>query len=93
MFDARTIGQVIGKEAFEQIHASNLAKIETMTLLHIWAQSSRKKLRDLAQSGQLVPVLKRQYGAGLEQACDLRINSPHLTQTECLQVAELPLTL
>jgi len=93
MFDAKTIGQVIGKEAFAAINASNLPKPETMTLLQIWTHSSRAKLRALAQTGDLLKVLKRQHRTALEGACELRIDNPHLTQTECLQVAGLPLTL
>lgn len=93
MFDAKTIGQVIGKEAFVAINASNLPKNETMTLLQIWTQSSGTKLRALAQTGDLLKVLQRQHRAALEEACDLRIHNPHLTQTECLQSAGLPLTL
>lgn len=93
MFDAKTIGQVIGKEAFDAINASNLPKHETMTLLQIWTHSSKAKLRALAQSGDLMKVLKRQHRVALEEACELRINNPHLTQTECLQSAGLPLIL
>ena len=93
MFDINRISQMIGHQAVEEIHASKLPKIETMTLLQIWTHSSPKKLKALAKSGELVAVLKRQYRPGLDQACDLRINSTHLTQTECLQSAGLPLTL
>ena len=93
MFDAKQIGEAIGKDNFQAINASNLPKLETMTLLHIWMQGSRAKLRDLAKSGELVPLLKRQYRQGLEQAAETRMNNAHLTQTECLQAAGLPLTL
>lgn len=36
-------------------------------------------------------MLERQHRSTLDEACELRINNPHLTQTECLQVAGLPL--
>lgn len=93
MFDIQTIEKVIGKEAVAAIHAGNLPKIDTMTLLHIWAQSSPNNLKKLALSGELLPVLKKRYQPALEQACDIRIHNPHLTGTECLQMAGLPLTL
>jgi hypothetical protein len=93
MFDADKIFKTIGEDAYKAFHESNLPKIETMTLLQIWTQSSPKKLKALAQSGDLLPVLKKQYRLGLEIAQETRINNPHLTQTECLQVAGLPLTL
>ena len=93
MFDAKQIGTLIGKDNFQAINASNLPKLETMTLLHIWMQGSKSKLRILANNGELLPQLKRQYRQGLEQAAELRMNNAHLTQTECLQAAGLPLTL
>lgn len=93
MFDAKRIGQTIGAETFAAISASNLPKIETMTLLHVWTHSSRPKLRALANSGDLLTVLKREYRQGLEEASEARGQNSHLTPTECLQVAGLPLTL
>jgi hypothetical protein len=95
MFDADLIRRMIGEEAYKALHDRhhNLPMIETMTLLHIWAQSSRAKLRDLAQAGELVPMLKKQYRSALDEACEARMHYTHLTQTECLQTAGLPLTL
>lgn len=93
MFDVQAIGKVIGPEAVAAINASNLPKSETMTLLQVWTHSSRAKLRDLARAGELLPVLKRDYRTGLEQANEVRLNNSHLTPTECLQSAGLPLTL
>lgn len=66
MFDAGTLGQVIGKEAFEAINASNLPKIETMTLLQIWTQSSGATLRMFAQMADLLEVLKSLHRVALE---------------------------
>ncbi|MEN1956548.1 hypothetical protein [Luteimonas changyuni] len=93
MFDAKRIGQAIGRQAFEQIQASSLPKNETMTLLQIWTESSQAKLKALAESGQLLPILSRQHRTALDEACELRVSSPHLTQTECLRSAGLPLVL
>jgi hypothetical protein len=93
MFDAKGISQAIGAPAFQAINASNLPKIVTMTLLQVWTQSSRAKLRELAESEDLLPVLEKQYRPGLEEANEARLNSPHLTPVECLQAAGLPLQL
>ncbi len=93
MFDAKRIGQTIGAQAFAAINASNLPKNETMTLLHVWTHSSRPKLKALAESGKLLTVLKRQYRQGLEEANETRLQNTHLTMTECLQVAGLPLSM
>lgn len=93
MFDAKTISQVIGRPTFESINASNLPKIETMTLLQIWADGSRQKLRDLAKTDDLIQLLKLQYRPALEQASQVRLHNMHLTVAECLQAADLPLTL
>lgn len=93
MFDPQVISKAIGLAQFEAVNASSLPKAETMTLLHIWAQSSGKKLRDLAQADELLPVLKKQYRTALEEASAARLSQAHLTPTECLQAAGLPLTL
>lgn len=93
VFDAKTISDVIGREAFETINASNLPKQETMTLLHVWAVGSAKKLRAMAEAGELVPVLKKQHRAALDEANETRLANSHLTVTECLQKAGLPLVL
>lgn len=93
MFDATRISSAIGKEQYAAVNASDLPKIETMTLLQIWEAGSRAKLRKLAASGELMPLLTRKYRDALELANETRGQNGHLTVTECLQVAELPLTL
>jgi hypothetical protein len=92
MFDAAKISRVIGKEQFAAVNASDLPKIETMTLLQIWESGSPKKLRKLATSGELMPLL-RAYQDALELANEVRGHNSHLTVAECLQVAELPMKL
>lgn len=94
MFDATTISSVIGKEQYDAVNRNPLLpKIETMMLLHIWAQGSRAKLRRLAQDGELMPLLTQRYLDALDLANETRGQNGHLTVTECLKVAELPLTL
>lgn len=83
----------IGQPLIDEIHASNLPKFQTMTLLTIWEAGSRSKLRALAESGKLLTVLKRQHRQGLQMAWEAANNNMNLTPTECLQVAELPLKL
>jgi hypothetical protein len=93
MFDAKTISDAIGREAFEAISASSLPKLMAMTLLHIWVSGSQAKLRTMAQVGELLPVLTRQHRAALDEANETRLQNGHLTLTECLQSAGLPLKL
>ena len=92
MFDAQAISQVIGRKQYEAINASTLPREEAMTLLQIWTQRSPKRLRELAQAGDLLPILDG-FSLGLEVARDTRLNNSHLTMVECLQVAELPLAI
>ncbi|MGO4223212.1 hypothetical protein AB4Y64_15325 [Lysobacter sp. TAF61] len=93
MFDAKTVGDAIGREAFEAISASSLPQLMAMTLLHIWASGSQEKLRAMAQVGDLLPVLTQKHRAALDEANETRLQNCHLTLTECLQSAGLPLKL
>ena len=90
--DTTAVRNLLGAETFAKVQGCDLPKIETMTLLQIWAAGSRNKLRTLAKRGELLPLLNRNREA-LEVANEARGQNGHLTVTECLQVAELPLTL
>ena len=85
--------KAIGRENFEALNMSNLPILDVWNLLEIWYVGSPKKFRKLVESGELVPLLKQTYRDALEEACEARLTNLHLTPSECLQVAGLPLTL
>lgn len=91
--DATQVKSAVGAETYSAIQTSDLPKIETMTLLQIWEAGNRAKLKRLAQSGDLLAMLKGPYREALELANKTRGDNSHLTVTECLQVADLPLKL
>ena len=93
MMDATEIRKALGAEAYSAIQASDLPKIEAMTLLQIWEAGSHAKLKKLVATGDLVPLLTGSLKESLELANETRGKNSHLTVTECLQVAELPLKL
>ena len=91
--DAGKLISAIGQDQYQAIQSSSLPKIVAMTLLLIWEAGSRTKLKRLAQSNQLLPILKGKYGDALEHANDLRGSHMNLTPAECLTEAGIPLTL
>lgn len=85
--------KAIGTENFQALNMSDLPILDVWNLLEIWYVGSPKKFRQLIESGDLVPMLKKTYRDALEEACDHRLMNLHLTPSECLQMAGLPLTL
>lgn len=83
----------IGRENFQALNTSDLPILDVWNLLEIWYVGSPRKFRALVESGELVPLLKKTHRDALEQACETRLTNLHLTPSECLQVAGLPLTL
>ena len=51
-----------------------------------------KKVKALAQSNQLIPLVMS-YVPALDQAADLRLEHPNLAMHEILELAGLPLKL
>jgi hypothetical protein len=88
-----TLLSALNRPTLDALNSSDLPKQEMLALLQIWASGSRKHLRALVKANELLPVLKRQYRKPLEEANRQRLSNPHLTITECLQVAGIPLTL
>lgn len=91
--DLSRVQALLGPSLYQQVQASNLPKIETMTLLQVWEAGSRAKLHALVQDGTLLTRLKGQHRQALVAAQEARLSGQNLTPVECLQVAELPLTL
>lgn len=85
--------KAIGTENYQALNMSDLPMPDMWTLLEIWYAGSPKKFKALVASGDLVPMLKKTYRDALEDACETRLTNQHLTPSECLQVAGLPLTL
>lgn len=91
--DMSRVQAVLGSDLYQQVLNSTLPKIETMALLEIWEQGSRKKLRTLVADGSLLPILMRLHRSSLERANELRGSAMNLTPAECLQEAGLPMIL
>lgn len=85
--------KAIGTENFQALNMSDLPMLDVWNLLEIWYVGSPKKFKAIVASGDLVPMLKKTYRDALEEACETRLTTLHLTPSECLQVAGLPLTL
>lgn len=85
--------RAIGPENFQTLNMSDLPMQDMWTLLEIWYAGSPKKFKQLVASGELVPLLTKTHRDALEFANETRLANLHLTPSECLQVAELPMTL
>jgi hypothetical protein len=78
----------------EQLRAAGLPLIVTSELLSIWQEGSPSKYKKLVDEGKLMARLKS-LKRQLVQANEYR-NDPemmHVSLTEKMQMAELPLTL
>ena len=78
----------------KQLQQAGLPLMVTSELLSIWQEGSPSKYKKLVAENQLLPMLQS-LKASLEQANEYRTDPQmqHVSLTEKLQMAELPLTL
>ena len=82
------------KDQMQALSKAGLPLLVTNELLSIWLEGSPSKFKKLVDSNGLLPML-RNLKPQLTQANEYRIDPQmmHVSLTEKLQMAELPLTL
>ncbi len=86
--------EALGQQQWKALQSSGLPLQVTNELLSIWLEGSPSKFKALVTENKLLPMLKN-LKAALQAANEYRIDPQmqHVSLTEKLQMAELPLTL
>ncbi len=86
--------EALGQQQWKALQSSGLPLLVTNELLSIWLEGSPAKFKQLVSDSKIVPVLKG-HKTALQQANEMRIDPQmqHVSLTEKLQMADLPLKL
>lgn len=86
--------EALGQQQWKALQSSGLPLLVTNELLSIWLEGSPAKFKKLVSDSKTVSVLKG-HKAALQQANEYRIDPQmqHVSLTEKLQMADLPLKL